>query len=99
MQRFRVLILPVLLSACVGGGGGVSAGGGSTGNPAADACRSAIVATVNRPAADVVVYQTTPGDGGTLVKATVAGATAPWQCVAGADGSTSGVMFTGRDGD
>lgn len=99
MQRFLVLSLPILVSACVGGGGAPVAGGGSTGNPAEDACRAAIVATVNRPASDVVVYQATPSEGGTLVKATVAGATAPWQCVANADGSTSGVMFTGRDGD
>lgn len=100
MQRFVLIGLPLLLSACVGGGGGSApAGGGSTGNPAGDACRAAIVGVVNRPASDVVVYQTSPTAGGTLVMATVAGATAPWQCVAGPDGSTSGVVFTGRDGD
>lgn len=101
MLRSALFVLPLsgLMAACVGGGGAAPAAvARGTGTPAGDACRAAITAAVNRPAADVIVYRSSPNDQGTLVMATVAGASAPWQCVALPDGGTTGVMYTGGAG-
>lgn len=72
--------------------------GGDFTSPAAVACRAAIAAEVGVPASDVAVFDVAESEAGVGVQATVAGAEAPWSCLADADGRVQGVSYTGTEG-
>jgi hypothetical protein len=66
--------------------------------PAYQACVSAIARQTGNATADVAVFNYLFSEAGTQVEATVAGATAPWRCLASNDGTVQQVMFTGSEG-
>lgn len=67
-------------------------------SPAYIACVAAIAAETGRSQADVAVFDYAFSEAGTQVTATVAGAEAPWSCVASNNGTVQGVMYTGSEG-
>ena len=67
-------------------------------SPAYRACVAAIAAQTGRSQADVAVYDYLFSEAGTQVSATVAGAEAPWRCLAANDGTVEEVAYTGSEG-
>jgi hypothetical protein len=67
--------------------------------PAYRACVAAIAGQTGKSQADVAVFQYLFSEAGTQVEATVAGADAPWRCLAANDGTVQSVMFTGSEGN
>lgn len=67
-------------------------------SPAVRACVNAIARTANISPRDVAVYDAPGSEAGTRVMATIAGATAPWTCLADNRGNVQEVMFTGSEG-
>lgn len=90
------LILPLILSACVGAGRDAVAGAAPASQ--GDACRDAIAAAVQRPASDVILYQSRAVTGGVQKTATVAGTTRRWGCLLGPDGRVQQVGPAGAAG-
>jgi hypothetical protein len=72
--------------------------GGDFTSPAAVACRSAIASEVGVPVSDVAVFDVADSEAGVGVQATVAGADAPWSCLADAGGRVQGITYTGSEG-
>jgi hypothetical protein len=66
--------------------------------PAYQACVSAIARQTGNRTTDVSVFNYSFSEAGTRVDATVAGANAPWRCLASNDGTVQEVMFTGSEG-
>lgn len=66
--------------------------------PAYQACLAAIAKTTGRPAADIAIFDYSFSEAGTRVQASVAGAEAPWSCLAANDGTVEEVMYTGSEG-
>lgn len=66
--------------------------------PAYRACVNAIASQTGNRTADVAVFNYLFSEAGTQVEATVAGAVAPWRCIASNDGTVQQVMFTGSEG-
>lgn len=66
--------------------------------PAYQACVNAIARQTGNRTADVSVFNYLFSEAGTQVEATVAGANAPWRCIASNDGTVQQVMFTGSEG-
>lgn len=62
------------------------------------ACLRAIATTTGNSTADIAVYDYVTSEAGVQMMATVAGATAPWQCIASNGGVVQNVMFTGDEG-
>jgi hypothetical protein len=72
--------------------------GGDFTAPAAVACRAAIASEVGVPVSEVAVFDVADSEAGVGVQASVAGADAPWACLADADGRVQGVAYTGSEG-
>lgn len=94
------LLLATALSACVETGGpeGGTPVVTDPNSPAVRACVNAIARTANISPRDVAVYDAPGSEAGTRVMATIAGATAPWTCLADNRGNVQEVMFTGSEG-
>lgn len=95
---FATALLP--LAGCVGSGGAgprAAAPAVSTvpGDAAGAACHGAVAAAVNRPAADVVIYDRRAVPGGTEVRATTAGKGGLWSCRMADDGTLAAVTPLG----
>ncbi|SEM95588.1 hypothetical protein SAMN04488103_102548 [Gemmobacter aquatilis] len=67
-------------------------------SPAYQACRAAIARQVGVKASDVAIFDFVMSEAGTQVRATVAGAEAPWSCLTSNDGVVQQVMYTGSEG-
>ncbi len=63
---------------------------------AEQSCLLAVTNETNNP--DVTLLGSEFSEAGTFVRVGVGQDRAPWQCIAYADGSTGGVMFTGDEG-
>jgi hypothetical protein len=72
--------------------------GGDFTSPAAVACRAAIASEVGVPVSDVAVFDVADSEAGVGVQASVAGADAPWSCLADAAGRVQGITYTGSEG-
>ncbi|MGS4947900.1 hypothetical protein ACVDG3_20725 [Meridianimarinicoccus sp. RP-17] len=90
-----------LLAGCVENEGSTvtpAVAGGDLNSTAANACRAAIAQETGRPVSDVAVFDVVEGEAGIGVRATVAGADAPWSCQSSPSGQVAGVMYTGSEG-
>ena len=72
--------------------------GGDLNSVPAQACRAAIANATGRPVSDVAVYDVAEAEAGVGVRASVAGAEAPWSCQSSPTGVVAGVMYTGSEG-
>ena len=72
--------------------------GGDLDSVAAQACRAAIAKETGRSVSDVAVFDVAEGEAGVGVRATVAGAEAPWSCLSSPSGQVAGVSYTGSEG-
>lgn len=96
-----VAIATASLSGCVETSDGVAPGTpyvSDPNSPAVRACRAAIARQVGVSVRDVSVYDAPGSEAGTRVLATVAGAEAPWSCIADNNGNVAEVMYTGSEG-
>lgn len=67
-------------------------------SPAYRACVNAIAGKTGTRTSDVAVFNYLYSEAGTRVEATVAGAQAPWSCLAANDGTVEEVMYSGSEG-
>ena len=72
--------------------------GGDLNSTAARACRAAIARETGLSESDVAVFDVVEAEAGVGVRATVAGADAPWSCQSSPSGKVAGVMYTGSEG-
>ncbi len=86
---FSFTAAALVLSACAETS---SAVGSSAGSQAEANCLSAVAATTGQ--GDVSTISVSPSEAGTSVLVQVAGAQAPWKCVANPDGSVAEVEYT-----
>ncbi|WP_088651629.1 hypothetical protein [Marinibacterium profundimaris] len=95
------LICLTVLAGCVENEGSTvtpAVTGGDLNSTAANACRAAIARETGLSVSDVAVFDVVEGEAGVGVRATVAGADAPWSCESSPSGQVAGVMYTGNEG-